>query len=93
MNEKIPYRADQAGSLLRPAKLKTARMEYEQGTISGDELHRIEEAARIVDIDQLCISPQCGFSSTEEGNILTEADQWNKLKLTVDIAKEVWGET
>ena len=56
-------------------------------------LRRIEEAARIVDIDQLCISPQCGFSSTEEGNILTEADQWNKLKLTVDIAKEVWGET
>lgn len=55
-------------------------------------LARIEEAARFVDLDQLCISPQCGFSSTEEGNILTEADQWNKLKLTLDIAKDVWGE-
>ena len=43
MNEKIPYRADQVGSLLRPAKLKTARMEYGQGAISGDELHRIED--------------------------------------------------
>jgi 5-methyltetrahydropteroyltriglutamate--homocysteine methyltransferase len=56
-------------------------------------LRRIDEAARFVDLDQLCISPQCGFSSTEEGNILTEADQWKKLELIVNIAREVWGET
>jgi 5-methyltetrahydropteroyltriglutamate--homocysteine methyltransferase len=52
---------------------------------------RIEEAAKFVDIDQLCLSPQCGFSSTEEGNVLAEADQWSKLKLIVELAEEVWG--
>jgi len=55
-------------------------------------IRRIEEATRYVDLDQLCISPQCGFSSTEEGNILTQEDQWNKLGMVIDIAKEVWGE-
>jgi 5-methyltetrahydropteroyltriglutamate--homocysteine methyltransferase len=52
---------------------------------------RVEEAARYVDLDQLCLSPQCGFSSTEEGNVLAEADQWSKLRLIVDLADEVWG--
>lgn len=42
--------------------------------------------------EQLCISPQCGFASTEEGNLITEEDQWNKLRLVLDIAEEVWGE-
>ena len=55
-------------------------------------LRRIEEAAGFADIDQLCISPQCGFSSTEEGNILTAEDQWNKLGLALELAREVWGE-
>lgn len=55
-------------------------------------IKRIEEASRYVPLDRLCLSPQCGFSSTEEGNILTEADQWAKIKLVLDIAKEVWGE-
>ena len=41
-------------------------------------------------LDQLCLSPQCGFSSTEEGNILTEDDQWKKLRLIREIAEEVW---
>ncbi|HLR54400.1 MAG TPA: 5-methyltetrahydropteroyltriglutamate--homocysteine methyltransferase, partial [Pseudogracilibacillus sp.] len=53
---------------------------------------RIEEATQVVPKEQLCISPQCGFASTEEGNLLTEADQWNKLQLVLDIAKEVWGD-
>jgi 5-methyltetrahydropteroyltriglutamate--homocysteine methyltransferase len=44
-----------------------------------------------VPLDQLAVSPQCGFASTEEGNILTEEEQWAKLKLAVDVAKEVWG--
>ena len=52
---------------------------------------RIDEAARFVDLDQLCLSPQCGFASTEEGNVLTEDEQWAKLRLIVDLAHEVWG--
>src|SRR5215213_2278127 len=59
---------------------------------SRDELlRRIEEAAKFVDINQLCLSPQCGFSSTEEGNVLADADQWSKLKMIVELADEVWG--
>ena len=52
---------------------------------------RIEEASRYVDIDQLCLSPQCGFSSTVEGNRLTIAEQRQKLELVVQTAAEVWG--
>jgi 5-methyltetrahydropteroyltriglutamate--homocysteine methyltransferase len=54
-------------------------------------LRRIEEASRYVDVDQLCLSPQCGFSSTLEGNDLTRAQQADKLRLIVDVANEVWG--
>jgi 5-methyltetrahydropteroyltriglutamate--homocysteine methyltransferase len=53
---------------------------------------RIEEAAKYVDIDQLCLSPQCGFSSSVEGNDLTHEDQQAKLQLVVETAREVWGE-
>ena len=52
---------------------------------------RIEEAAKYAPIDQLCLSPQCGFSSTVEGNELTEEQQWAKLRLIVEVAEEVWG--
>jgi 5-methyltetrahydropteroyltriglutamate--homocysteine methyltransferase len=52
---------------------------------------RIEEASRYVDIDQLCLSPQCGFSSTVEGNLLTQEDEIAKLALIVETAREVWG--
>jgi 5-methyltetrahydropteroyltriglutamate--homocysteine methyltransferase len=52
---------------------------------------RIEEASRFVDADQLCLSPQCGFSSTSEGNELTRDDQLAKLELIVETAAEVWG--
>jgi 5-methyltetrahydropteroyltriglutamate--homocysteine methyltransferase len=52
---------------------------------------RIEEAARYVDADQLCLSPQCGFSSTVEGNLLTQEDEIAKLRLIVETAEEVWG--
>jgi 5-methyltetrahydropteroyltriglutamate--homocysteine methyltransferase len=59
---------------------------------SKDDLkRRIEEAARYAPIDQLCLSPQCGFSSTVEGNDLTEEEQWAKLRLVVEVADEVWG--
>ncbi len=57
-----------------------------------DEIkRRIAEAAKLVPLDQLALSPQCGFASTEEGNVLTEEEQWSKLRLVADIAKEVWG--
>ena len=52
---------------------------------------RIDEAAQYVDIDQLCLSPQCGFSSTEEGNRLTIDEERAKLEMIVDVAREVWG--
>jgi 5-methyltetrahydropteroyltriglutamate--homocysteine methyltransferase len=59
---------------------------------SRDEIRRrIDRAAQFVDIDQLCLSPQCGFASTEEGNTLAEDEQWAKLAMVVDIAREVWG--
>ncbi len=52
---------------------------------------RIEEATKYVDLDQCCLSPQCGFASTEEGNVLTEQEQWAKLAEIVEIAEEIWG--
>ncbi|HLI36480.1 MAG TPA: 5-methyltetrahydropteroyltriglutamate--homocysteine S-methyltransferase [Streptosporangiaceae bacterium] len=55
-------------------------------------MRRIEEAAKYTDIGQLCLSPQCGFSSTKEGNDLTPAQQWDKLRLIVEVASEVWGD-
>lgn len=55
-------------------------------------IQRIEEASEYADMAQFCLSPQCGFASTEEGNILSEDEQWNKLKMIVAIANEVWGE-
>ena len=51
---------------------------------------RIAEAAQIIPLEQLCLSPQCGFSSTEEGNTLTEEEQWNKIRLVVEVAKIIW---
>jgi methionine synthase II (cobalamin-independent) len=62
------------------------------GLESKDALkRRIEEAARYVDLDQLCLSPQCGFASSEEGNTLAEDQQWAKLRTIVEVAREVWG--
>jgi 5-methyltetrahydropteroyltriglutamate--homocysteine methyltransferase len=52
---------------------------------------RIDEAAKYVPLDQLCLSPQCGFSSTVEGNALTPDEQAAKLRLVVETAAEVWG--
>jgi 5-methyltetrahydropteroyltriglutamate--homocysteine methyltransferase len=52
---------------------------------------RIEAAAKFAPIDQLCLSPQCGFASTEEGNVLAEEEQWAKLRMIVELAEEVWG--
>ena len=57
-----------------------------------DELkRRIEQAAKYLPLEQLALSPQCGFASTEEGNVLSEDEQWAKLRLCVEVAREVWG--
>ena len=65
---------------------KTGKLEAKD-----DIKRRIEEATKYVDIDQLCLSPQCGFASTHEGNILTEDEQWRKLEFVVELADEIWG--
>ena len=56
-----------------------------------DIKRRIDEATKYIALDQLCLSPQCGFASTEEGNVLSESEQWAKLRTIVEIAEEVWG--
>lgn len=56
-----------------------------------DLLRRIDEAARYVPLERLALSPQCGFASTEAGNLLTHDEQWRKLELVVDTARKVWG--
>jgi 5-methyltetrahydropteroyltriglutamate--homocysteine methyltransferase len=56
-----------------------------------DVKRRIDEATKFADLDQLSLSPQCGFASTEEGNILAEDEQWAKLKMIVETSREVWG--
>jgi 5-methyltetrahydropteroyltriglutamate--homocysteine methyltransferase len=56
-----------------------------------DIRRRIEEATRYVPLEQLCLSPQCGFASTEEGNVLAEEEQWAKLRMIVELAEEIWG--
>jgi 5-methyltetrahydropteroyltriglutamate--homocysteine methyltransferase len=59
---------------------------------SKDELkRRLDAAAKFLPLEQLALSPQCGFASTEEGNTLTEEEQWRKLALCVEVAQEVWG--
>ncbi len=63
------------------------------GTLENKDAikRRIDEAAKFVDLDQLCLSPQCGFASTEDGNVLAEDEEWAKLRMIVEIANEVWG--
>jgi len=83
-----PLRFVPPGKVVVLGLVTTKRRELEQ----ADELkRRIEEAARFVDVEQLCLSPQCGFASTAEGNELAVEDQWAKLRLVVQVADEVWG--
>jgi methionine synthase II (cobalamin-independent) len=83
-----PLRFVPKGKIVVLGLVTTKRGELE----SKDELkRRIEEASRYVDVDQLCLSPQCGFSSTVEGNVLSREQQAAKLRLIVEVADEVWG--
>ncbi len=83
-----PLRFVPEGKLVVLGLVTTKRPELED----KDRLkRRIEEASRYVPLEQLCLSPQCGFSSTVEGNALTEEDERAKLRLIVEVAQEVWG--
>ena len=66
---------------------------YKSGTLESKDAikRRIDEAAKFIALEQLCLSPQCGFASSEEGNILAEDEQWAKLRRIVEVADEVWG--
>jgi 5-methyltetrahydropteroyltriglutamate--homocysteine methyltransferase len=66
-----------------------------QGAIeSADEIkRRIEAASAYVPMESLCLSPQCGFSSTHHGNAVSETEQWRKLELVVNVARQTWGDT
>ena len=95
-----PFRVGHAGSLLRPAGLLAARADFAAGRISAGERGELESknelkrriaAARAPASAKLCLSPQCGFSSTREGNELTAGRQWAKPRLVVETAQEVWG--
>jgi len=63
------------------------------GTLESKETvkRRLDEAAKFMPMEQMALSPQCGFASTEEGNVLTEAQQWAQMREVVEIAEEVWG--
>jgi 5-methyltetrahydropteroyltriglutamate--homocysteine methyltransferase len=83
-----PLRFVPPGKLVVLGLVTTKRGELEA---KDDLKRRIEDAARYVDLEQLCLSPQCGFSSTSEGNAITYDRQWDKLRLIVETAQEVWG--
>jgi 5-methyltetrahydropteroyltriglutamate--homocysteine methyltransferase len=83
-----PLRFVPAGKMVVLGLVTTKRGGLER----KDELkRRVEEASRYVSLDQLCLSPQCGFSSTVEGNLVTQEQQWAKLRLIVETAEEIWG--
>ncbi|MDP9344471.1 MAG: 5-methyltetrahydropteroyltriglutamate--homocysteine S-methyltransferase [Actinomycetota bacterium] len=83
-----PLRFVPPGKLVVLGLVTTKRGELEDADMLK---RRIEEASQYVDIEQLCLSPQCGFSSTSEGNALSREQQADKLRLIVDTAEEVWG--
>jgi 5-methyltetrahydropteroyltriglutamate--homocysteine methyltransferase len=68
--------------------ITTKKPELEKG---DDVVKRIHEAAKYFPLENLTLSPQCGFASTAEGNLLTEDEQWAKLRLVVETARKVWG--
>jgi len=83
-----PLRYVPKGKIVVLGLVSSKRAELER---KEDLLRRIDEAAGVLPLEQLALSPQCGFASTMEGNDLDEADQWAKLKLVVETAREVWG--
>lgn len=93
----LEYDSDRAGGFKPLEKIRDQYVVLGLVTSKFPELEdkdavirRIREASRCVPLDHLCVSTQCGFSSTEEGNLLTEEDQWKKIRLVREIAEEVW---
>ena len=95
----LEYDSDRAGGFEPLAKVPDEKyvvlglITSKNGELEDKEaiINRIKEAAKFHPLDHLCLSPQCGFASTEEGNILTEEQQWKKVTLVKEIAEEVWG--
>ena len=94
----LEYDSDRAGDFtplryIKGQKVVLGLITSKSGDLEdkGEVIARIKEASQYVPLEQLCLSPQCGFSSTEEGNILTIEAQWDKLKLIDEIVHEVWG--
>lgn len=94
----LEYDSDRAGDFtplryIKDQKVVLGLITSKSGDLEdkGEVIARIKEASQYVPLKQLCLSPQCGFSSTEEGNILTIEAQWDKLKLIDEIVHEVWG--
>ena len=94
----LEYDSDRAGDFtplryIKDQKVVLGLITSKSGDLEdkGEVIARIKEASQYVPLEQLCLSPQCGFSSTEECNILTIEAQWDKLKLIDEIVHEVWG--
>jgi 5-methyltetrahydropteroyltriglutamate--homocysteine methyltransferase len=96
----LEYDTDRAGGFEPLRFLPTGHKRVVLGLITSkygqleardDVLRSIEGATQFAPLEQMCLSPQCGFASTEEGNLLSEQAQWDKLSLVVDLAREVWG--
>ena len=94
----LEYDSDRAGDFtplryIKDQKVVLGLITSKSGDLEDKDevIARIKEASQYVPLEQLCLSPQCGFSSTEEGNILTIEAQWDKLKLIDEIVREVWG--
>src|SRR3954464_8078163 len=95
----MEYDSERAGGfeplrlLPKGKKVVLGLVTTKSGTLEGkDSLkRRIDEAAKIVPLENICLSPQCGFSSTHHGNLLSEDEQWNKLARIVEVAHEIWG--
>ncbi|MDH7797178.1 MULTISPECIES: 5-methyltetrahydropteroyltriglutamate--homocysteine S-methyltransferase [unclassified Beijerinckia] len=95
----MEYDSDRAGGF-EPLKIVPKDRSVVLGLVTSktgklepkDEIkRRIDEATKYIPLDQLCLSSQCGFASTEDGNVLSEDEQWAKLRMIVDVSKEVWG--
>src|SRR5512143_1340298 len=96
----LEYDLDRVGGLERVGYLKKGNKVVVVGVITSkfgelekkdDIKRRLDEAAKFAPLEQLALSPQCGFASTEEGNVLTEEQQWAKMREVVELAEEIWG--
>ena len=95
----LEYDSDRAGSFEPLRHFPKGKQQLVLGLVTSksgrlepkdDIKRRIDEATKYVALEQLCLSPQCGFASTEEGNVLAEEEQWAKLRMIVELSEEVW---